>query len=204
VRIPSPSGWFAFSIRVNGLEFLEACLRPGGPGHSTLEVVIRDRQLGNFALHEEFLLEIQESQNGHMGWQSVSLTELKCALGKHVYITDSDFGWSASPCRVSPGTSPRPAIMRNERMPVDGDTSHVDRVHASLTQSRIRYQIVGGLDSRGRARGHLTLAVNSLAGAGMCLRRAGFFESPESKYVVIDSQTGWKVRLLEGRPRRSM
>jgi len=79
----------------------------------------------------------------------------------------------------------------------------MDRLHSSLLHARIQYGIVGGLDSRGRSAGHLTVAVSSLLGAGTCLRRAGFLESPESKYVLVDSITGWKVRLLVGKLSRS-
>jgi len=31
--------------------------------------------------------------------------------------------------------------------------------------------------------------------------RAGFPETPESIYVLVDLRTSWKVHLLEGRPR---
>jgi len=164
--------------------------------------VIRDRWLGSFALHEEFLLEILERKGDNVCWRPVSLPELKDAVWKEAQMTDSNFG-----LRTSPGSSSFPALQRSAhcrfgRIPIDGDSSHLDRLEASLMHARIRYQIVGGLDSRGRSRGHLTVAVSSLLGAGTCLRRAGFLESLESKYVLIDSPTGWKVRLLEGRPRR--
>ena len=164
--------------------------------------MIRDCWLGSFALHEEFLLEVPEGNDNNARWRPISLLELKDAVWKQAQMTDSNLG-----TRTSAGSSNlpdlhRPSHCRLNRIPVEGDSSHVDRLQASLTQKRIRYQIVGGIDSRGRSSGHLTVAVSSLLGAGTCLRRAGFFESLESKYVLIDSRTGWKVRLLEGRPGR--
>ena len=89
------------------------------------------------------------------------------------------------------------------RIPVEGDSSHIGRADEALTRAGIRFEIVGGVDSRGRGACHVTLVVCSLVGAGTCLRRASFRESPESKYVLVDSATGWKVRLLPGTPRRS-
>jgi hypothetical protein len=204
VRTEATSEWFSFSMRVNGVEFHEAYLRSCGEQSASPELVIRDRQLGSFALHEEFLLEILERKGDNVCWCPVSLPELKDAVWKEAQMTDSNFGLRTSPSSSSFTDLQGPAHCRIERIPVEGDTSHIDRLENSLTQARIRYRIVGGLDSRGRSWGHLTVAVSSLLGAGMCLRRrAGFLESPESKYVLIDSRTGWKVRLLEDRPRRS-
>jgi hypothetical protein len=202
VRGSSPSEWFDFLVRVNGREFHEVFLRRDGESRSDLDVVIRDRLLGSFALHEGFLLEIQESDENNSYWRSISLPELKDAIGKQARsIIDSVLGYA-----TSTGRDPSESLLirthhRIARITVEGDTSHVDRLHASLTKSRIRYQVVGGVDGRGRIRGHLTLAVSSLPAAAMCLRLTEFFESPESKYVLIDSRTGWKVRLLEGRSR---
>lgn len=185
-------------MRVNGLEFREVCLRRSDEQLAKFEVMIRDRQLGSFALHEEFLLEITERQHGKARWRAVSLRELKNSILTEPQITEPD-----SVARTDTRSSPSPDLQRTprcriERIAVEGDASHLDRLHESFIKEGIRYQIVGGLDSRGRGAGHLTVAVSSLLGAGMCLRRGGFLTSPESKYVLVDSRTGWKVRLLEG------
>jgi hypothetical protein len=203
VRAKSSSEWFTLPMRVNGVEFHQASRRSCGEHPTDFEVVIRDRQLGSFALHEEFVLEIPRGKDGNAGWCPVTLLEMKDAVWKEVQMTTPDFV-----ARTNPGSSPSHELQRSshcriERIPVDGDSSHMDRLHTSLRHSRIRYQIVGGLNSRGRSAGHLTVAVSSLLGAGTCLRRAGFLESPESKYVLVDSTTGWKVRLLERRRGRS-
>jgi len=189
-------------VRVNGVEFHEVHLR-SCESPSNFEVVIRDRLLGSFALHEEFLLEVPEGKSDNARWRPVSFLELKDAVRTQAQMTDSNLGTRKSAGSSSFPDLHRPSHCRIDRIPVEGDSSHVDRLQNSLTQKRIRYQIVGGLDSRGRSAGHLTVAVDALLRGVMCLRRAGFLASPESKYVVIDSRTGWKVRLLEARPRRS-
>jgi hypothetical protein len=203
VSATSTFKWFVFSVRVNRLEFQEVALRPCGEQPTDFEVVIRDCVLGEFALHKEFLLEIREAQRCNARWRAVSLEELQDAIGKEMQVADPNFD-----ARTRLGSIPSADLQRSprcriERIPIDGDSSHLDRLRGPLLTARIRYPIVGGLDSRGRAAGHLTVAVSCLPRAGMCLRRAGFLESPESKYVLIDSRTGWKVRLLEGRARRS-
>lgn len=136
-------------------------------------------------------------------WRHVSLLELTKAISTEAQSKKADFDCD---------TYLDPSLGRYyekqlrgpiERIPVEGDASHLDRLHTALMEAQIRYRIVGGLDNRGRGWGHLTLAVSPMARAGMCLRRAGFLESSESKYVLIDSRTGWKVRLLELQPARS-
>ena len=190
-------------MRVNGVEFHQASWRCCGEHPTDFEVVIRDRQLGSFALHEEFVLEISRGKDGNAGWRPVTLLEVKDAVWREVQTTTPDFIARTNPSSSPSHELPRSSHCRIERIPVEGDSSHLDRLHESLLTARIQYQIVGGLDSQGRSAGHLTVAVSSLLAAGTCLRRAGFLESPESQFVVIDSRTGWKVRLLEQRARRS-
>lgn len=187
---PAAVEWLSFSLRVNGIEFAEVAVRSCGEQAKDFELMIRDHHLGAFALHEEFVLEIPDSIHAISGWRPVSFSELMsviwtAALMLHLdVLTDTISNSGQSHCRM-------------ERIPVEGDSSHIDRLYRSLQQARIGYQIVGGLDSRGRGRGHLTVAVSSLVSAGTSLRRAGFFESPGSRTLLIDSSTGWKVRLLE-------
>jgi hypothetical protein len=200
VRAQSTSRWFTFAVRVNGVEFHEASVRPCD-GHPTkFEVMIRDPQLGSFALREEFLLEVAESKEDNTAWRQISLGELKIAVLEEAQkvVCDPYRGPSTPKRHWDTSRTSARGILR--RIPVEGDSSHVGRFEEALTRAGIRFQIVGGLDSRGRCACHVTLVVRSLSGARMCLRRAGFLDSPESKHVLIDSKTGWKVRLLEGRP----
>ena len=178
-------------------------LRPRDGYRTKHEIVIRDRHLGSFALHEEFVVEVPGGEEENPRWRHVSLLELTKAISLEAQSKAADFGCdtyldpSLGQCYEKHLRGPI------ERIPVEGDASHLDRLHTALMEAQIRYRIVGGLDNRGRSWGHLTLAVSPMARARMCLRRAGFFESSESKYVLIDSRAGWKVRLLEGRPARS-
>jgi hypothetical protein len=195
--------WLTFPLRVNGVAFHEAALRASGAHPTNIQVVIRDRQLGVFALHEEFVLEIREQEWEGAPWRQVSIGELTVAVSQAAERVACDA--HAGRGVVEESLEARNAAVSEnlERIPVEGDSSHVGRAGEALTRARIRFQIVGGLDSRGRSACHLTLVVPTLLGAGTCLRRAGFLESLESKYVLVDSRTGWKLRLLQGRPTRS-
>jgi hypothetical protein len=190
-------------VRVNGIEFRQVSLRPRDGHGAKCEVVIRDRHLGSFALHEGFVLEVLEAEEEDPRWRHVSLLELSKTISIEVQSKNADFG-----CDTYLDSSLGRYYEKHlhgpiERIPVEGDAGHLDRLHTALIEAQIRYRIVGGLDNCGRSWGHLTLAVSPMARAGMCLRRAGFLESSESQYVLIDSRTGWKVRLLEVQPARS-
>jgi hypothetical protein len=201
VRAWSKPGWFALDLRVNGIEFYEVSLRSCAERPTYFEVVIRDRQLGTFALHEGFVLEASEGEDDRKNWRQVSLAELQVAAWEAALRSGCDacHGSSMLESRSEASQSPVEGIF--ERIPVEGDSSHLNRAGEALRQAGIRFQIVGGLDGRGHRAFHLTLVVSSLLGARVCLRRAGFLENTESKYVHVDSRTGWKVRLLEGEPR---
>jgi len=202
VRAQSTASWFAFAVRVNGVEFHEASLRRCGGRLTEFEIIIRDRELGSFALHEEFLLEVLEGKERNTRWRQLSLVELKLVVMQAAENAACDLHQEFPTPERGAEDLKRPVRAIIERIPVEGDSSHLRRIEEALTRAGIRVQIVGGLDSRGRGACHITLAVRSLVGAGTCLRRAGFLESQESKYVLVDSRTGWKVRLLEGRPTR--
>lgn len=197
------SVWFTFPLRVNAVTFHETALRASGAHPTSIQVVIRDRQLGEFALHEEFILEIREHEREGGLWRQVSMGELTVAVSKEAerVVCDAHAGVGVvEESREVPNFAVSESL---GRIPVEGDSSHIRRAEEALMRAGIRFQIVGGLDSRGCSACHLTLVVPTLVGALTCLRRAGFLESPESKYVLIDPRTGWKLRLLQGRPARS-
>lgn len=192
--------WFTFPLRVNGVAFYKTSLRSCGENPDYFEVLVRDGQLGTFSLHGEFILEICEDEWEEARWRQVSLRELRAAISKAAEgaACHAKAGPDAA---EEPREAPEGSILGTfGRIPVEGDSSHVGRAEQALTRAGVRFQIVGGLDGRGHGACHLTLVVPALVGARASLRRAGFLESPESKYVLVDSRTGWKLRLLQGRP----
>jgi hypothetical protein len=198
----STSLWFTFAMRVNGVEFCMTSMRWRGKNSTDIEVLIRDRQLGTFSLHEDFILETGEREGEGASWRQVSLEELRSAISKEAYRVACDADAEAGIAEDRSEAPNRAGPIGLGRIPVDGDSSHVGRAKAALTHAGIRFQIVGGLDSRGRGACHLTLVVPVPLEARSALRRAGFLGSPDSKYVLVDSWSGWKLRLLQGTPRR--
>ncbi len=193
----------SLTIRVNGLEFREVFLRRCVDDRQNWRVAISDRCVGCFALHQGFELEIRPERCVETDWQRISLTDLRIAALKKAQngadeleqVIPTTCGQWETPTRTDIGII--------ERIPVEGDSSHVERLAGALSQARIRFQMVGGLASPGQSAGHMTVVVSSLPAARVWLWRSGFLESSESRWVLIDSQTGWKVRLLEGTRRAS-
>ena len=189
--------WISLALRVNGIEFHRGYLRRRDEERKEFEVVVEDRRLGSFSLHDGFVLEIRAAEKV---WRPVSLEELKTAFWE---AAQTGGCWSAETGEQTPrssGEELREHVATTiPRIPVERDTGYIDRAREALSQARIRFRFLGGVDSRGRCWGHVTLAVHSLLGARIHLRRAGFLESPEAKHLLIDSQSGWKIQLLEDR-----
>jgi hypothetical protein len=193
----------SLTIRVNGLEFREVILCRCVDDRQNWRVAISDRCVGCFALHEGFQLESRSDGSLETDWQRISLADLRIAaleeaqIGAHELeqVAPTTCGQWEAPTRADSGII--------ERIPVEGDSSHVDRLTRALSLAQIRFQVAGGLASPGQKTGHLTVVVSSLPAARVWLWHAGFLESPESRRVLIDSRTGWKVRLLEGTRRSS-
>jgi len=189
----------SFPLRVNNLKFRDVSLRPSGASRQDFDVVVHDIRIGSFALHDEFVLEVPSSDFTH--WQQLSFRELKAAILEAVRTYAYDLGQLAFPAEAIPDAAKDSTSGPIPRLPIDGDSSHIGRASHALNQAGIRFEIVGGLGRSGQIRGHLTLAVSSVLDARMCLGRAGFLETGESRCVLMDSTSGWKVQLLSRGPR---
>jgi hypothetical protein len=194
-------------FRVNELEFRRAQLHGDGNDRASLQIIIEHPFLGAFALHREFVFELRSSDRWGT-WEKVSFEQLKMALlqapsdfqakpgrGGHESIREG-LG-RASENRTVPHAKHLP------RIPVEGDSSHINRGEEALSRGKVRHQIVGGIGSRGRVWGHITFLVDSLWGARTHLLGAGFVQSSESTCVLTDSENGWKIRLLEYGPKNN-
>lgn len=197
MRTKSLPGWFDYDVRVNGMEFPEVSLRSSDRYRSCIEILIRDRHLGPLALTEEFRLEARAFREGRIDWESVTLMELTQEVIKHAQNLGIE---PLEPAKDLPSLTPgsEPVIPGYlGRIPVEGDTSHLDRAEEALRRAGLSFELIGGRCGHGRNVGHLTIAVSSLERAGTRLARAGFLESAESRLVFLDSRTGWKIRLLK-------
>jgi hypothetical protein len=186
---------------VNGLEFGRARLEPFLRSTGSFEVVIEHRLLGFFALHDDFDLELRDGCMDSAGWHTVSVTELKNALVQVAALRKEEKLSSATSAfdelaDWEPEISTPTNVGFIPRIPVEGDTKHIERAKEALAQVGIRNRILGGIGSRRRIWGHVTFLVASPRSAQVDLLRAGFVQSPESKYILIDSTNGWKICLL--------
>ncbi len=198
VRIP-------LNFRVNDLEFRQGLLRPSEQDATDFQILIEDKFLGSFALHYDFALQLRDPESVR-DWRKVSLEELKMAFlerSRDIGATRTEEGDRRS---KSLAGLPDVSDARNSsflpRIPIEGDSSHINRATEALSSGRVTYQIVGGIGSHGQVWGHATFLVDSLQCARILLCRAGFLPSSDSEHVVIDSENGWKIRLLGNTQKR--
>lgn len=191
------------NFRVNDLEFQQWLMKPREKDPADFQIIIEHKFLGSFALHEDFVLELSGSDSSG-AWKRVTLEELKIAFldaSRAIDTTKTEEEYESStellcPSQASAATAYLP------RIPVEGDSSHIDRAKKALAPGRVQYQIVGGIGSHGQVWGHATFLVDSLRRARVLLCRAGFLPSSDSEHVLIDSENGWKIRLLENSENR--
>jgi hypothetical protein len=195
-------------FRVNELEFRRAQLRWDGNDRASLQIIIEHPFLGAFAVHRQFVFELRSSDRGGT-WEKVSLEQLKMAFLQGCRDVQAKPGKGGHE-RIREGLARafgnHPVVHAKHlpRIPVEGDSSHIHRAEQALSQGGVRYRIVGGIGSRGRVWGHVTFLVDSLQRARTHLLSAGFLQSSESTCVLTDSENGWKIRLLECRPKNKL
>jgi hypothetical protein len=71
--------WVRLNFRVHNLQFEEALLRTCAENPAEFQLVVEHRFLGLFALHEDFVLEVRET-DGSSSWRKVKLEALKLAF----------------------------------------------------------------------------------------------------------------------------
>ncbi len=68
--------WIRLNFLVNDLEFPQGLMRPSEKDATDFQILIEDRFLGSFALHDDFDLQLWDPE-GVRDWRKVSLEELK-------------------------------------------------------------------------------------------------------------------------------
>lgn len=192
-------------FRVNGLGFQQGLIKPCADDPIDFQIFIEHNFLGTFALHEDFVLELP-GRDGDGIWEKASFEELKIAFleASHNVSANETAGEHEKTLELLRGLSEASVVANSvhlPRIPIEGDSSHIQRAQDALSRGKVRYKIIGGIGSRGRVWGPATFLVRSSLGARTHLRRAGFLQSSESKCELIDSENGWKIRLLEERPK---
>jgi len=204
MRASSNLASLRLDFRVNEIEFRQAQLHPAENDPADFQIVIEHPFLGPFAVHEEFVLELRSGDDSGT-WKKVSLEQLKMAFSRvsqNIHAAPARGGNERTRERLGRPAEAYPDAQSQHlpRISIEGDSIHIDRAQVALSLGKVRYKIIGGIRTRGRVWGHATFLVDSLPEARTHLRRAGFLQSLESQCVLIDSENGWKIRLLEERP----
>lgn len=151
MRSDSKLVWVRLNFRVNDLEFEDALMRPCEEDPADVQLVVEHRFLGLFALHEEFVLEVRET-DGSATWRRVKLEELKFVFleaSRKVGATDTEDERARGRWLVATPSGRETTNKHLARIPVEGDAGHIERAKEALFCGGVRYQIVGGIGSRG-------------------------------------------------------
>src|SRR5271170_5805308 len=153
-------------FRVNELEFRRAQLHWGGNDRASFQIIIEHPFLGAFAVHGELVFQLRSGDSGGT-WEKVSLDQLRMAFlqaSRDVQAKPGRDGheWMSDGLGRASGNHAVAYSKHFPRIPVEGDSSHINRVVEALSRGKVRYQIVGGIGSRGRVWGHATFLVDSL------------------------------------------
>jgi hypothetical protein len=157
------------------------------------EVVVEDSLLGVFSLHNEFDLLLKEEDSE---WRPVGLDELRRVL-------------AAQNCRDKSKRSP------TEPEPAKTTAQRMSNEAASTSPKLLRVGEVTGLDacvqrieaalysaSIPHCRSALTFVVPSMLHARKVLRSSGLYPHPQYESVLVDSESGLTIGLLEREPLR--
>lgn len=188
-----------FELRVNGLVVESGYFRDSPPPATDLELVISDPQIGCFALHPGFKLELRESGSE---WRQVTLDEVKKTLA----ATD-DLLRVEDKSKASETTEPRSFAHlddvdvghRPEQTTVIAEEGeHIMRAEAALFRAGIPHLLLPFQKNKFASS---LFMVPNLAKAKAHLRRAGFQVNFQSETILFDGRTGQRIQLIQGRCR---
>jgi hypothetical protein len=186
-------------LRVNGLVVESGYFRENPPPATGSELVISDPQIGCFALHEGFSLELREPGSD---WEQVTLDEVKKTLS----ATD-DFLRAQDESKAQETAEPRStthfddvdAAHRAEHATVIAEEGeHIMRAEAALFRAGIPHLLLPFQKNKFASK---LFMVPHLARAKACLRRAGFQVNFQSETILFDGRTGHRIQIIQGRCR---
>jgi hypothetical protein len=156
--------WIRLNFRVNDLEFRQGLMRPSERDATDFQILIEDRFLGSFALRDDFELQLRGREGGD--WRKVLLEELKMAFletFRDVGVAGTREEDERSTRLAVQGVSGAPSGSFLPRIPIEGDSGHINRATEAFSRGRIKYKIVGPWASLGTcyvSRGFAPLPAN--------------------------------------------
>ena len=187
----STLGHFPCEVSLNGVYMRSARIRRTPKSRDDFDIVVTDPQLGSFALHSGFDIEVRELD---AAWRQVSLEELKRIL-KSRYLLPSDDLPTASQhaeCQLfAPVDDIEIPEWQRGRLSVLGrEEACVRYVQRVFYRTGIPHLVSG-----------TTFLVPSAATARIPLKRAGFRPSQISPSALVEPRTGCAIQVVERNPR---
>lgn len=188
----SALGDFPCELLLNGVSIRSVKVRQIAESGGDFEVVITDPQLGAFALHPGFDIDVHEPD---AGWRRVSLDELKVILKSSNLLAADDLPKSSeiAECqlfaKVDDIEIPNWDCGRFSRLGPEG--ACVRYVQRIFYRVGIPHLVSG-----------TTFTVPSAPTARIPLKRAGFRQSRISRSALVEPRTNVTVQLVERDPRR--
>lgn len=183
-----------FELRVNGV-VVEACLRPPMTDPGEHEVVVRDPLIGEFAINDEFAIDVKRHAGTAPIWSRVSLKHLKSTfLG---VISDdlpsvSEILESELFTRADAVDVPQRSAKSSQIVLVASQARRAQRI---LYQAGIP-SIVMSLTPHRMRNSEGALVVPNLR-AARCELLAHGFQAESVKYLLKDTKTGNKLLLVQ-------
>jgi hypothetical protein len=184
----------AFELRVNGM-VVEASMRRTATNSEECEVLIRDPLVGEFALHEEFAIDVRKYAGSEPIWSRVSLRHLKSTF---LEATSSDLPSikeileSELFRKDDAGGAAQPNAQSSEAVLVAAQARRAQRI---LYLAGIP-SIVMSLTPHRMHNAEGALIVPDLRVAVRELSAHGFKPGP-LKYLLLDTKTGNTLRLVQ-------
>jgi len=185
-----------FELRVNGLVVESLYFRDRLPPATGLELVISDPQIGCFALHAGFDLELREPGSD---WRQATLDEVKKTLAEtddglrpedksKAQDTTESLSWACRDVDVAHRAEQTTAVAE--------EGEHIMRAEVALFRAGIPHLLLPF--QKNKFASNLFLVPN-LPKAKACLRRAGFQVNFQSETILFDGRTGQRIQLIQGR-----
>jgi hypothetical protein len=184
-------------LRVNGLGFHFVWLSGRIDGGSDL--VVQDPRLGEFALHGGFELQIRQMAE-EAEWRRVSVEELKNIVASAVRIPGKSYQPSVSEMPEAEMFEPPDRVDNpNGSIKIKPQAAHVRRAQEILYKAAVPHLVVEYAPEQERGGVGTVIMVPKMMKATIWLRRGGFKQSPESKAVLYEPESGRSIVLVERR-----
>jgi hypothetical protein len=177
-------------LMINGIPVRSVHIRCAPDSPEDFQILITDPQIGSFALHDGFELEMQEQGSP---WRPVTLQQLMKTLTKSSeFLHAGDMPKSSEVVERRLFDRLDDVDIPHRRSPrlseLTGHDECVKQVQKVLREARVPHRVAGSV-----------FVVPSALQARICLMKAGFRKSTIAPAALIEPRSGCAIQLVERR-----